>query len=340
MKLAQMFCTVSDMQADLEAPGGNESRLYRAIREASQSIAREIGWFIPVAETFKTEGECEKSLYMPPFLALTGNITNYLQTLTAADVILQPTTPYWPNGPYDELEIRWNVGQVWSDVDEDVVQVPILRGLYNETQSTGAVLDGAIADDDETITVNNGAKLSAGMVLKIGDEQLLITGTGAPVETVTALAAAVTMGDESIQVDDLSLLNIGEVIRIGFESMQVYDKNATHAAVRRGWNNTTKSTHADNDDVDVFRTFAVERGVNGTTAAAHADTTSIDRYIPPADVGYLCAQVATLMLSKAKGGYAGRTGNPDTGTVFYNDAFPRFEWERIAKNYKLPRLHK
>ena len=340
MKLAQMFCTVADLQADLETPGGNEARLYRAIREASQSIAREIGWFIPVAETFKTEGECEKSLYMPPFLALTGNITNHLQTLTAADVILQPTSPYWPNGPYDELEIRYDVGQVWSDVDDDVVEVPILRGLYNETQATGAALDGAIADDDETITVDNGAKLSPGMVLKIGDEQMLVTGTGAPVETVTALADSVSVGDESIAVDNLALLNIGEVVRIGFESMLVYDKSATRAAVRRGWNNTAKSTHAENDDVDVFRTFSVERGVNGTTAAAHADEAAIDRYVVPADIGYLCAQVATLMLNKAKSSYAGRTGNADTGTVFYNDAFPRYEWQRIADNYKLPRLHK
>ena len=340
MKLAQMFCTVSDMQADLEAPGGNEARLYRAIREASQAIAREIGHFIPVSETLTLRGVCGAALNTAPLLELLDDITNGTNTLTNADVILRPTGRCWNNGPYLSIEILSTVAQSWDATDEDSVSIPALTGLYNETQSTGAVLDGAIADDDETITVDNGAKLSPGMVLKIGDEQLLVTGTGAPVETVTALAAAVTIGDESIQVDNLALLNIGEVIRIGFESMQVYDKNATHAAVRRGWNNTTKSTHADNDDVDVFRTFTVERGVNGTTAAAHADATAIDRYIPPADVGYLCAQVATLMLSKAKGGYAGRTGSPDTGTIFYNDAFPRYEWERIAANYRLPRLHK
>ena len=340
MKLAQMFCTVNDLQADLETPGGNEARLYRAIREASQSIAREIGHFIPVTETLTLRGVDGAALNTAPLLELLDDITNGTDTLTTADVILRPTGRCWNNGPYLSIEIPSTVSQSWDATDEDSVSIPALTGLYNETQATGAALDGAIADDDETITVDNGAKLSPGMVLKIGDEQMLVTGTGAPVETVTALADSVSVGDESIAVDNLALLNIGEVVRIGFESMLVYDKSATRAAVRRGWNNTAKSTHAENDDVDVFRTFSVERGVNGTTAAAHADEAAIDRYVVPADIGYLCAQVATLMLNKAKSSYAGRTGNADTGTVFYNDAFPRYEWQRIADNYKLPRLHK
>jgi hypothetical protein len=95
--------------------------------------------------------------------------------------------------------------------------------------------------------------------------------------------------------------------------------------------------HADNAAVDVYRTVTVERGVNGTDAATHALNTAISRYYVPDDVMMLTREIAMLSVNKALSGYQGRTGNADTGVVFYNDIFPRYDIETVKKNYHIPR---
>jgi hypothetical protein len=85
----------------------------------------------------------------------------------------------------------------------------------------------------------------------------------------------------------------------------------------------------------VYRKLEVVRGVNGTTAATHLISTAISRYLVPADVLFLCKEIATLMAHKAETGYAGRTGNAELGQVFYNDAFPRYDIERVRDHYRI-----
>jgi hypothetical protein len=91
--------------------------------------------------------------------------------------------------------------------------------------------------------------------------------------------------------------------------------------------------------VDVYRKFTVVREVNGTTAAAHDNATAISRYLVPADILFLCKEIATLMLNKAGSNYAGKSGNDQLGTVFYNDAFPRFDLERIRDHYSIKAVY-
>jgi hypothetical protein len=136
-------------------------------------------------------------------------------------------------------------------------------------------------------------------------------------------------------VDNGALLNVGEIIRLDFEQMRIKDKRTHQLHVERGWNNTGQVLHATGTDVDVYRTVAVEREVNGTTAAVHATSTAISRYIVPDEILYLTKQIATLMINKARGGYAGKSGGGETGTVFYHDVFPRFEIERVKENYQM-----
>jgi len=85
----------------------------------------------------------------------------------------------------------------------------------------------------------------------------------------------------------------------------------------------------------VYRTVTVERAVNGTTAAAHLLNAAISRYMVPDDILFLTKQIATLMINKARGGYAGKSGNAESGEVYYHDVFPRYEIERIKQNYRL-----
>jgi hypothetical protein len=178
------------------------------------------------------------------------------------------------------------------------------------------------------------------MDLLIGSEQEQVTGWGDPTASVTLVNGSVAAADEYITVDDASLVNTGEIIRLEFEQCKVRDRNETNdrLSVIRGWNNTMRATHADNTPVDVYRTVTVERGVNGTTAAAHLLNVAISRYIAPDDVQLLAKKIATLIVNQAKSGYQGRTGNAETGVVFYNDWLPEWEIKKVEEQYMFKRF--
>jgi hypothetical protein len=340
MNFAQFYCSVADLIADMEKPGGDESRLYQAIRDASDVLQKEIGWFIPVTQTIKMRGNGQQKMFVsPPILALTGSVTNDETTLvTDTDFSLMPAE--WANGPAIGLEIRTDYGSVWYATDPDSVQIPCRAGLYERSSAIGATVQDSASQSSSqtTLKVSNGGKVSPGMVLKIGDEQELVTGWGDPTASVTTLNGAVTATEDVITVANGALVNVGEIIRVQFEQMRVKDKRTHQLYVDRGWNNTGQTAHVTSTAVDIYRTVNVDRGVNGTTAAAHLLAVDIYRYHTPDDILFLTKQIATLMINKARGGYAGKTGNAEMGETYYHDVFPRFEIERVKINYMLGKL--
>ena len=341
---AQIYCTVEDLIGDMEAPGGEVARLYQAIRDTSDYLQKEIGWFIPVLETLKMRGSGNTLLRVPPITSV-SSIVNDDDTLSASDYFLrglETSRPFWANGPYIQIEVDPDSSLIsaWCDSEPDSVQIIANHGMYERS----AALTATVADTTQqsasqaTLKVSDGSQVSPGMVLKLGDEQELVTGYSDPSAAVTTLNGAVAAADEEITVTNSALVNVGEIIRADFEQMKVRDRNTTthKLAVWRGWNRTNRVAHLTAVAVDVYRTVNVERGVNGTTAATHANGLAISRYFAPDDIQFLTREVATLMLNKAKGGYAGRSGNEQTGVTFYNDAFPKFDIERIKEKYYLP----
>ena len=331
---AQIFCTVNDLLNDPQPPAGDIDILYKEILAASQTILQEIGEFIPVVETRKFQGRGGQRLFIPPLLALTGSIVNDDTTLVAADFIYQPDGRHWRNGPYSWLEVAEEPTNLsaWC-TEREGVEIPARWGLYEETEVTGTTLGAAQSNSETSLQVSDGSKLSPGAVAYIGTEQELVTGYSTPVAAVTTLNGTIDATQESIVLTNGALVNIGETLRIGVEQMRILDI-ATHTAyVQRHWNKTLGAAHTTGANVDVYRKFTLVRGVNGTTAAAHDNAVAVSRYLAPADVLFLCKEIATLMVNKAASGYAGRTGNQELGTVYYNDAFPRFDLERIRDHY-------
>lgn len=337
IQYAQIFCTVKDVFDDMESPGGDAARVYQAVRDASDYIAKLIGDFIPVTETRTLAGNGGTQLFIPPVLAITSLVHD-------GDALVENTDfqsfyyRKWNNGPIVALNVLPDSSLLscWL-TDLDAIVLTGRWGKYEKSAATGATVQDATqqSDSQTTLKVSDGSKVSPGMVLLVGSEQELVTGYSTPTAAVTQLNGALTADADAITVDSGAALNVGETIRVDFEQMLVRDIASNQAAVIRGWNRTARTTHADNAAVDAYRTFNVERGVNGTTAAAHANGAAISRYDPPDDIRFLTRQIATLMLNKARSGYAGQTGNAETGTVFYNDAFPRFELERIQKAYEI-----
>lgn len=338
MNYAQMFCTVADLIADAQAPGVDDARMFQAVREASDYIQKKIGWFIPVTLTRKFNGLGSSILFVPPLLAITSILNDDI-SLTSAAYLLKPDDGFWPNGPYAQLIVAPNNSELrsWSSYD-DGVEIAGRWGKYERSGLTGATVQDDPQDNSQlTLKVNDGSKVSPGMVLTIGTEQELMSGWDSPTLAVTTLNGAVTAGDDVVTLADGALVNIGELLRVEFEQMLARDKQGNLCSVARGWNGTKRVAHLTGTTVDVYRTAKVERAVNGTTAAEHAKNVAISRYFAPDDIQYLTKQIATLIVNKAKSGYQGRTGNQELGVVFYNDAFPKMEIEQLKANYYIPR---
>ena len=334
---AQIFCTLAELDTDLDILGSErEMAVYAKIEAASRFLQEEIGWFIPVTLARTRQGSGEKQMFIPPLLSVVS-IVNDTDTLTTSDYKLGPEQPHWPNGPYSWLEVLPDASNLftWSS-DIDGVIITGKWGLYDHIKDTGAnVGTGGQTDSVTSLLLTDGSKLSPGMVVKIESEQQLVTATGSPTDAGADLGAAITDAQETlITLDDASKVNIGETIRVDLEQMKVLDTNTStnQAYVVRGWNKTLATTHANDTDVYVYRTFTVERGVNGTTAAAHNAATDIYQQMIPADVNQLCKKIAGRMLKDAKGGFAGLIGDEMTGMARYLYILPH-ELDEIKKNY-------
>lgn len=332
--MERMYCTVAELLADLEMEGvrnQSEARILDKIQAASQWIDRNFGQFIPTTETRRFDGDGTRELYLNPVLAITSLVVDDV-TAPSSDYLLYPRNRLWENGPYIRIVIDPDATTVYYfGSEKDSVVVTGRFGLYENTINTGASV-ASQAGETTSLVVDDSSEISVGAVLLIEDEQELVTAVGTASDSTANLNGAIDAEDEVVTLTDASVLHIGEVIKVQFEQMKILDISGNDVLVTRGWNRTKRTTHTDASDVYVYRTFTVSRGVNGTTAAEHTSQT-ISRYVPPADIHYLCKQMAGLMLKKADSGFAGRIGNAETGETFYINEFPKSVIDQIRINY-------
>ncbi len=327
---AQVYATVGEVVGDLGLTG-DETGLLERIREASRLIQTRLGEFLPIFETREFDPDASGQLRTDPLLEATA-VSNNGTAVAAGNFTLMPKNRLWLNGPFTSLV--HNSG-AWSS---EGVEISGWWGKYDELAALNVAavtqLIGAT-----TLTVSDGSQVSPGMVVNIEDEQELVTagagGVGSPEATAATslLDGAIEADDEEILVDNGAEFKRGEVIQLATEDCLIRRVVKNYLVCSRGWNGTTKRDHADNLEIGVYRTFAVERAVNGTTAAAHAGTT-LYRCVAPADVNWLCRQVAGLMRMKAKAGFASKTGNAELGEVFYYNEFSK-TFDRLWETYKI-----
>jgi hypothetical protein len=321
---AQIYCTVAELVTDIKPLSGTTESMFRAIQAASKFIERRFGNFIPIIGSKMFGAAPFRDLNTPPVLSI-SSVTN--NGITVTDYTLFPRNRFWEHGPYSRL---YRDGS-WDD--EDVV-ITGKWGLYDDSILLGISATQLIGAT--TLSVTNGAMVSPGMVLLVEDEQELVTGVAAPSAAVSLLDGAVGFSDEVVTVDNGSELNPGEVIQISTEDMLIRHISGNDAVVSRGWNGTIQADHADDSPIKVYRSYTITRGVNGTTAAAHTSA-AVSRCLVPDDVNWLCRQIAGLMVKKAESGFAGKTGNAETGETFYFNEFPS-QIKEIKKNYRIVSL--
>lgn len=328
----QLYCTVGDLVDELGDLQQSDEYVLNKIEEASRYIQGQKGNFIPAREVRKFAhpgtGRCGE-LLVPPLLSVESVTNDGVTLVDGTDFVLAPNGRHWADGPYSAIVLI--NGGAWSTLTEGVI-VTGLWGYYDRSVSLGVTV--TTADTTSTgMTVGDGSKCSPGMTLKIEDEQMVVTAmslTGT--DTTANLDGAITDDDTEIQVTDGTKVTIGETLKIGFEQMLVLDVSGNDVLVSRGWNQTARAAHLTAADVYALRSFTVRRGCNGTTAAAHTSA-AVYRYVAPADVAYLCKQIASLMIKKAQTGFVGRSGNDELGTGFWVNEFPRNQVEAVLNNY-------
>jgi hypothetical protein len=321
----QLYCTEAEVIADLGLIG-TESTLYNRIQSASQYILQNAGEFIPIWEARTIYGDTRlDNLWVDPLLSIDTMTVNDVSQ-SSDDWDLHPSGRHWRNGPYTRLYsevIAW---------DETVISGS--WGLYNDSASLGITVTQS--DSAATLNVTNGAKISPGMVIKIGSEHELITGWGSGSTVDSLLNETLTASDEEITVDDGTDFNESEVIQISTEDIFIRKIRGNVLVTSRGYNGTTKAAHATGGAIAVLRTVNVTRAVNGTTAATHASATAY-RMLPPHDVNYLCRQMVALERMKAATGFTGRMGGGDMGESWYINDFPAVI-AKVLDNYRIVRI--
>lgn len=333
----RFYCTLNDLRPVADKGFKYPDDALDVIRQASAFLEGERqldGNYIPVTDTRSFDGDGTQDLYLrEPLLSIT-TITHDGTSLDAAQYILYPLNKTWENGPYTRINIDPDATAIthWYN-ERDVVEIAGSWGKFSHYIDTGEDVTQANATTT-ALTVTDGSSVAVGMVLLIESEQEAVIGYGATTVATSLTDGAIVTSDENITVDDASEFNIHELIKICTEKMLILDTDTTANVlyVERGYNGTRTQAHADDQAINVYRTYTVERGVNGTTAAAHT-TADAYQYLPPYDVKWLCKQIAGLMIKKAQSQYAGKVANADLGEVFYMDEFPKKTIEEVRKNY-------
>lgn len=338
----RLYCTLNDVLTDLEKEGiktWKEAVVLEKIRSASDFIDRKLGMFVPLTETRRFDGSGMPHLFVDYLLAAT-TVTDDGETIASDQYLLYPRNRHWPNGPYTRISVDPDATALsaWA-CERDAVSIAGRWGKYEESIATGATVANTteISASGTSLLVPDGSKVSPGMVLLIGTEQLLVEATGSPTDSTTNTNEEIDASEEQIDLLDGTRVSVGEVIRVNFEQMKVLDVAGNTALVIRGWNGTQKVVHITNQDVFAYRTYTVKRAINGTTGAAHANGVAISRYIPPHDVLQLAIQLAALKLKIAETGYSGRAGSTELGESFYYKEFPDAV-KKIEENYRVVSL--
>ncbi len=339
--IIQSFCTVDEIYEDADSRGAwNEARVFEKVMAASQFLAMRAGRFLPVIETrTMSAARLSARIFLPFPITRVTSIVNSGTSLSSGDYILMPDGKHWDNGPYTMIEADPDATNLSAwDMEADGIVISGYVCKYDATRALSATLGAAIESTTATaMRVSDGSQVSPGMVVLLGSEWVFVRATAAPVAAVTTLGAALDAKDEIITVADGSLLHVGEIIRMGVEQARVLDINSNTVALQRGWNKTTKTTHAINLNVDVYRNFTIERGVNGSTAATHLINATMVQQVVPDDVNGLARKVATRMLKDAASGYSGRVGDDQTGQSIYTYILPH-ELDEFLSAYRIANI--
>lgn len=182
----------------------------------------------------------------------------------------------------------------WTDVNEHV-----------------DVLVSALSPTDTTLTIENGAAIGVGSLLRCGDERLIVTAKNATASGLLTSGALTAQPNATI-VPMTGLAGAPaplEMINIGGERMLVLDVLGSDLIVRRAVDGSVLTAHDTGAAIYVYREVTLRRGAAGTTAAAHDLGALLDVWVPPGPLEGLCVAASLVQIANENSAYARVVGS-------------------------------
>ena len=172
---------------------GSDSDWLDIVKEATEMVEAEVGFFYPEIEARRLDGEGDNVLFLPDgdLLSVTS-IVDDTDTLTSSDYLLYPRKRRWRNGPYTRIEIDPDATTItaWSN-ELDIIVITGAWGLLDESEAiTGAPTVATEQSASSTsLVIATGSSVKVGMLLLIDSELEFVTAvsTGDPNDTYTVI---------------------------------------------------------------------------------------------------------------------------------------------------------
>jgi hypothetical protein len=225
-------------------------------------------------------------------------------------VVLQPNV----GPPFELIELQLSSPVLFPTRSRQGVEIKVSGTWGYEDEVHETSLSGVVDDTQTIINVNN-AGLETGMVIRVGDERMIVTSdrflaTGETLDLAEALPAL--DNETKLVVTDSTSFVAGETILIGAESMKiVVVGDPDTLIVRRAWDGSVLAEHASDAAIMSRRTLTVERGALGTEADEHEDDEVVLVHRPPTLVNQLAVAETIDKILQENAGYARTSGTGD-----------------------------
>lgn len=211
--------------------------------------------------------------------------------------------------PYNRIEMSQAAGtSLGGGYGQRDVAIAGTWGYQND-ETSGAVLSGAVLAGDSTITTGPGF-VGMGQLLRVDSERMIVTGKSS-VTTGQALTVALLAANNgtTVTVADGTKIAVGETVLIDAEYMRVVDIAGNNLIVQRAWDGSILAAHTIGAVLYAPRKLTVSRGQLGTTAAGHADAASVLRFAFPGPVRTFTIALAMDTIEQESVAYARTTGS-------------------------------
>jgi hypothetical protein len=206
--------------------------------------------------------------------------------------------------PYSRLEVALASGASFSGAStwQRGVAVTGLYGYDNDEVAAGAIV-GAMTSSQTAVTVTSSSMLSAGALIRVDNERMLVTDT-AMVTTGVTFTGPITASAADVSLDvggPASGFTVDETIMLDAERMLVVDIAGTRLVVKRAWDGSVLAAHS-NALIYAARSLSLIRGYLGTTAASHLTGIPVQLHVPPAQAEQACVGLTLYGLITEHGG--------------------------------------
>lgn len=209
--------------------------------------------------------------------------------------------------PYDRLEINISTSSALSAgaTYQRSIAITGLWGYSNDEVTLGLTTEAL--DSAETgidVDADTSAEVGVGSLLRIDSERMLVTSRS-QINTGQTLGTAMDAQSNTVTVSvaDGTAYAVDETLLLDAERMLIVDIAGNNLIVKRAYDGTVLSSHAQFTVIYAERTLNVVRGAFGTTASTHSSGSTVQLWKAPSGVQQLNTAEAIHELEQEQTGW-------------------------------------